>query len=548
MRRVGVLGVVALLATAAGDVCAAAPEWPALEEARTRQVGPIDWGYGPGVRPGSLRQRARALSEAVVGTGPLGGPEAHLRGAFGPPIPWPLVAIHMALLPDGRVLSFGSNLTGNKVGAALHYDLWDPGRGTGADAHWVLSNTTRTDIFCAAQTVLPGSGEVAIFGGDAIVAGKRYNGNERLTIFQPGSNRIADANPMFVKRWYPTALAMPDGGVLVLGGRQARNGVLALTPELLQPDGAWRLLTGATSTPAFAGTRSNWWYPRGFLAANGTVVLLGHDGLVFELDPSGPGSIRQLTQQLPLSHANLPSILYEPRKVLTLRLKREAMIVDLSGGTPTWTATAPITQARFHGHLTVLPSGEVAATGGTTLENRLENAQYTALLWSPPTGTWRVGAVAQKARLYHSSALLLPDATVLVAGGGAYGPVTNLNAEIYYPPYLFKRDGSGELAPRPSIVNAPQTLAGDGTLRVEVGADERIARLVAVRLGSSTHSFNADQRHLELAFTQDGTQLDVTVPGDRRVALPGYYLLFVIDEAGVPSLGHTILVPVAAGV
>ncbi len=516
------------------------------DEAAPAAAGPIDWGYGPGIRPGSLRQKLQSLAESLT-EGAVAGPDAHLTGAWGAPFTWPIVAIHTLLMPDGRVMSFGSTLKG-KVGAALHYNIWDPARGFGADAHWILPNTTRTDIFCAGQTVLPLSGDVAIIGGDAIVDGKRYNGNERLTLFRPRSNSLANANPMFVKRWYPTALAMPDGGVLVLGGRQARNGVLALTPEVLQPDGAWRLLTGATSTPAFAGTRSNWWYPRGFVGRHGMVVLLGHDGLVFELDPSGLGSIRQLTERLPLSHANLPSVLYAPDKVLTLRLRREAMIVDLGDGGPTWTRTAPIPQMRFHGNLTVLPSGEVVATGGTTLENRLENAQYAALLWSPRTGSWRVGSRAQKARLYHSSALLLPDATVLVAGGGAYGPVTNLNAEIYYPPYLFKRDGSGELAPRPTIVSAPQALGGDGTVGVEVGADEVIARVVAVRLGSSTHSFNADQRHLELAFTQDGTQLDVTVPADRRVALPGYYLLFVIDADGVPSLGHTILVPVAAGV
>jgi hypothetical protein len=519
------------------------------DEAAPAVTGRVDWGYGPGVRPGSLQQRLRSAAEALT-SAPLGGPDAHLAGAWGSPFTWPLVAIHTVLLPDGRVMSFGSSLNGQQVGAALYFSLWDPARGVGAESHTVLPNSTRTDIFCAAQTVLPATGEVGIFGGDAIVDGKRYNGNERLTLFRPDSNSITSSNPMFFKRWYATALTMPDGAVLVMGGRQTRQKSSgALTPEVRQLDGAWRLLTGATSNAAFGqGTRSNWWYPRGFLGAGGTVFVLGHDGPIFEVDPTGLGSIRQLAARLPVGHANLPSLLFAPHKALSLRMSRQAVIVNLEEAEPSWTRTASVPTMRYHSSGTVLADGTVLVTGGTTSGNTLEGARYEALIWSPASGTWRTAARAQKARLYHSSALLLPDATVLVAGGGAYGPVTNLNAEIYYPPYLFKADGSGELAPRPTIVSAPQTVGGEGVVPVEVGADDVIARVVAVRLGSSTHSFNADQRHLELTFAQDGTRLEVAVPADRRVALPGYYLLFVFDAAGVPSLGHTILVPVAAGV
>lgn len=540
--------VLALLATLGAGGAMAAPRDAIPEESWKSSSGPVDWGFGPGVRPGSLRQKLHELAESLLGEDGIGGSDAHLTGAWGVPFSWPIVAIHTVLLPDGRVMSFGSTLNG-KVGASLHYDLWNPALGAGSDAHLVLPNTTQTDIFCGGQTVLPGSGEVAIFGGDARVDGKPYFSNNRLTVFRPESNTIVSRGPMFLKRWYATALTLADGRTLVLGGRRDKPGQPpAATPEILSGEAGWTLLTGATHAAAFGTVDLNWFYPRAFVTPLGDVALIGHDGGLFTVDPAGLGTTRQLTTRIARGHWALPSVMHAPGEILSLRRGRRAVIVDVNGETPEVTPIGNVPTMRFHASATVLPSGEVLVTGGTTTGNDLAKARYEALLWNPASRTWRAGASAQKARLYHSTALLLPDATVLVAGGGAYGPVTNLNAEIYYPPYLFKSDGSGELAPRPTIVSAPQTLGEDGLVRIEVGADERIARVVAVRQGSSTHSFNADQRHLELAFVQDETQLQVTLPEDRRVALPGYYLLFVIDEAGVPSLGRTILVPVATGV
>src|SRR6202011_5508950 len=101
-------------------------------------------------------------------------------GVFGPPFPWPIIPLHIALLPDGRVLSFGTDQTGQQ-GAQLIYDVWDPKLGYGANAHTVLPNTTSTDIFCGAATLLGsgflqgsnGSGNLLVTGGDLTVAGVR---------------------------------------------------------------------------------------------------------------------------------------------------------------------------------------------------------------------------------------------------------------------------------------------------------------------------------------------------------------------------------------
>jgi hypothetical protein len=135
--------------------------------------------------------------------------------------------------------------------------------------------------------------------------------------------------------------------------------------------------------------------------------------------------------------------------------------------------------------------------------------------------------------------MLLPDATVLTAGGGPPGPVVNLNAEIYRPPYLFRRDGSGRLAERPRITAVGDVRWG-GSFDVEVAGSAPISKVALVRTGSVTHSFDLDQRYLTLRHTQEGGTLQVRAPANRNVAPPGRYMLFVFDEAGVPSVAEIV--------
>ncbi len=74
---------------------------------------------------------------------------------------------------------------------------------------------------------------------------------------------------------------------------------------------------------------------------------------------------------------------------------------------------------------TVLPDGKVLATGGSRVDNELVDVNNIAEIWDPATGQWHPGTAGAVARLYHSNALLMQDGTVLVAGGGAPGPLNN---------------------------------------------------------------------------------------------------------------------------
>jgi galactose oxidase len=128
----------------------------------------------------------------------------------------------------------------------------------------------------------------------------------------------------------------------------------------------------------------------------------------------------------------------------------------------------------------------------------------------------------------HSTALLLPDATVLTAGGGE----RDFDFQIYEPPYLHCGD------PRPVITGGPTawSYGGNYSLTYTIASGGSVDRVVLMRPGSVTHAFDSDQRSLILpmVFPQAGT-LTVTAPPNGTYAPPGYYMVFLISDLGVPS-------------
>ena len=74
---------------------------------------------------------------------------------------------------------------------------------------------------------------------------------------------------------------------------------------------------------------------------------------------------------------------------------------------------------------------------------------------------------------------------------------------------------------------------------ITLGSND-IARMTLIKLSSVTHSTNFDQRFLNLSFTKNGTSLTVTAPASGNVAPPGYYMLFALNAAGVPSVSKMV--------
>jgi hypothetical protein len=410
----------------------------------------------------------------------------------------------------------------------------------------LLPNTTLTDIACAGQALLPATGELLIVGGDRTIDGQRNYANNDVNLYDPATNTLKrQAQSMAFKRWYATAVTTASGEQVVLGGMLDRTFVPAVvwaaaTPEVYS-GGSWRTLGGAASDAAFSVTNEGWYYPRAWLAPDNRIFMLGHSGQTFRISTDGSGAIEQLAATAPPSLSSLPSVMYAPGKILSVRTDRGAVTVDLNGGTPAVAKTGALSWHRAYGNATLLADGKVWVNGGSNTGNDLVGAAYHSETWDPASGRWAQMASATQARLYHSASVLLPDATVLTGGGGAPGPVRNLNAEIYYPPYLFRGDGSGEFAARPTITSAPATALGwDQAFQIQMGDVAPVSRVTLVRVGTVTHAFNNDQRFIEMPYTQSGAQIELRTPAQRTTAPPGFYLLFAFDANGVPSTARTI--------
>ena len=541
-----------LLASVSLGAVAAGPRAPpAVDEDRPSPVaGAVVHGAVPGLNMGRALRRQRIEQNGLHLTtqAPLGSPLAGVQGTFGPVNAWPSVPIHMVLTPDRRLVNFGATSSG-KQGGFLDYAVWDPSIGVGADALLLLPNTTQVNNFCSAQWLLPESGDVLTAGGTQVVNNVSNVGINDVLRFATTTNTLTATTPMQYRRWYATTLGTLDGEVLALDGRidppelTGDKITVADTPELYNPRTAtWRALPGARSESAYGFRSTSWFYPRAWLAPDGSTFVLSHAGSMYRVTTQGDGSIAVLPGSVPVQNAHMSSAMYQPGKIIAIRDARLVALIDINGPTPRVSVAQPISRHRRFGSATLLADGRLFVNGGTEAnDNVLEGAHLESEIWDPATGQWTTAATAALARLYHSNAVLLPDATVLTGGGGLPGPLTNMNTEIYYPPYLYKKDGSGSLMPRPALDTRTVGLGWNQAFDVKFSSAKPIARVTLVGTGQATHAFNVGQRFQSLPFSASaGNWLRLRTPASRTQAPAGYYLLFAIDTDGVPSQGKVI--------
>ncbi len=484
----------------------------------------------PGAQPRFL-DHAKLIQATTPQTG----------GTWSSPFEMGVIAVHVALQPDGRVLYFGS--PDGRTGAQKVYAVWNPAAGTGPASVLVFNdkasvNLSDTDLYCSGQTLLPLDGRTLMVGGDTAAFDSNLP-NDNTNLFDYRDNSLRRSKNMFRKRWYPSTTTLMNGEVYIQGGLGGDD-----YAEVREVNGNFRYLS------AMRTAHLTYDYPRNWVAPDGRVFGFDNKGEMYFVDPSGTGSI-QMVSAPPLHELGASSwgvgagtgagaAMFQVARVLALsNITRTTKVVDFRRGAPLVSVTESSTGARVHGLATVLADGRVLSTGGSVQSNVLQTALYTADVWNPITGEWTVGARYRNARLYHGTALLLPDARVLLAGGGAPGPVVNTNGELYSPSYLF--NAQGQLAPRPVITKAPTVVEPTQVLELETAAPG-ISRVTLVRAGSATHSANSDQRWLDVPFTPGAapTQLKVALPSRATDTPPGFYMLFAFDAQGVPSVARML--------
>jgi hypothetical protein len=263
----------------------------------------------------------------------------------------------------------------------------------------------------------------------------------------------------------------------------------------------------------------------------------------YELEP--PGAAGWFELESTMEHVDrvrgMSVILHDPCDP-TLRLlvvgggttpgNESAEMITLSTLIPKWghAMTVPGGAGRNNVNVVLLPDGNVFVVGGTS------DPSVPSAMFNPRTHQWRTMARANYRKQYHSVAVLLPSGKVAATGGSNYGGGSNV-IEIFSPPYLFKPNGSP--AARPTITNAPALVHhSGGTFVVESPQAADIERVTLVRPMAVTHQTDTEQRVIEMHFARAGNDLTVTVPDKDHphgVAPRGHYMMFVINGNGTPS-------------
>ena len=449
-------------------------------------------------------------------------------GKWGPVVDWPVVAINAALLPDGKVLAYdsiGDHATETyPVQDHTRATVWNPSTGSQTD----VTLSDGYNIFCSGLAHLRG-GKVFIAGGNK---DQQLDGIVQTHYFDSSTDTWSQGPDMAEGRWYPTVTGMGNGEMLITSGGPP-------IPEVRKTDGTLRELSNASlSLPL---------YPWFDVAPNGRAFDSGPDQTMRSLNPSGTGTWTLYGNRDSINRDYGGHAMYDVGKILVAGggpSTNTADVIDINGSTPTVTPTGSMAYGRRQNNLTVLANGTVLVTGGNSSGASLVDLNagvYPAELWRPASGRWTTLASMRVTRQYHSTALLLPDGRVLSAGGGVCGTCDQVgylgkNAEIFSPPYLFKKDGSGSLARRPKIASAPGKVAVGGKFTVSTPDASSIRKVALVKLGAVTHSNNMEQQYVPLSFTASSGKLSVNAPATVNIAPPGYYMLFLVNSAGVPSV------------
>ncbi len=459
------------------------------------------------------------------------GPDPALVGQWSDLLYWPQVGVHLQLLPNGNVLSWAYRYDDHDEtnSSKQVFEVQIPSGGVPQLVRHV-DNTT-TNIACSGFTLLA-DGRMFAAGGEGDDGGLAAT---NIYDFASGTwTRIADGNG---KRWYPTTTTLANGEVLTLGGlidfaTETSNPL----PQVWSSLSGWRDLTTAVANDLGI-------YPRMHLAPNGRVFKSGMQELTRYLDTSGTGSwsdVGLLKNSGGRDYGS--SVMYGPGQVMALGggdpPTASAEVIDLNDAVPAWRWAQPMRYARRHLNATLLADGKILVTGGTSSPgfNDATAAALPAEMWDPASGSWSTMASMATPRVYHSTALLLPDGRVLASGGGDPAPVNgsdNVDSQIYSPPYLFK-------GARPVISSAPATVAYGARFWVGTPDAAGIARATWIRLGSVTHAFNNSQRIAELTFTRSANGLNLDAPTDPNLVPPGHYMLFLLNAQGVPSVARIV--------
>jgi hypothetical protein len=491
---------------------------------------------------------------------------------------------HLSAATYGQWVSGGTVTVGGVTMVARHAAVLRTGNvlliegacGLEQSRTWLWNPFTRTmvttapappgnNLYCAGHSFLSdGRLLVAGGGGESYQFPKNrvwlYNPLPEPGTWDPTRNTATNAQTMMSNdRWYPTCVSLGDDRILIASGDLGNLTCGTMTPPPM-PMEIYNEATGLFSpitTPAdkfFAPT-----YPGLHLFPPHAVF---HAPVGFRNNSETPGACASVEQSSILTFSGLSGSwadtgAQDRTKGMSVILVRQSppyiqvMIVgggdanksrtytkiDLSTPSPAWGADLPLPTAagqaqptqRIHPNVVLLPDGTVFVCGGADVAE-------PCWLYDPETLSWTEMDEMTYSRRYHSVAVLLPTGEVMTTGG--QGTIGQNEIEVFQPPYLFA-------GPRPTITSvAPDPIHHGRAFTIETPNAADIRKVTLVRPMAATHQTDSEQRVIPISFSVAGpTTLAATAPSPAHphgLAPKGYYMLFVISSAGVPSVGEFV--------
>ncbi|KZW03188.1 copper radical oxidase [Exidia glandulosa HHB12029] len=428
----------------------------------------------------------------------------------------------------------------------------------------------KTDVFCAAGVVLPDKAARQLS-----VGGWSLDSTFGIRLYSPdgelGTNSTNDWEENFEEiqlqsgRWYPSAMVMTNGSILVVGGERGANDIPVPTIEILP-----RIPGGPTllELEFLRELDPNDLYPFLFVLPGGGIYFLGFNQArvlnaeTFDTEiifPTIPGSVNEVAgRTYPMQGASVMLPMHapytEPAQILTcggspgggaMALDNCVLISPEVPGADWQIERMPF--RRVMPCMTALPDGTYlivnGAEKGVAGFGLANDPTLTALLYDPTLAVGSRFSILNTTivgRMYHSESILLHDGRVLISGSDPLTTVLNddgtinedlsypeeYRVEVYVPPYLT----TGRTQPTFSITNTDWEYGKQYSIVVQLAHGTTSTMRVSI-LGAvvSTHGNNFGQRTLFPEFSCTGNTCKVTAPPNANIFPPGWAQLFVLD-------------------
>ncbi len=495
--------------------------------------------------------------------------------------------VHMALLYTGKVLAFTGTGNDEKNKRPYPAEIFDPE----TCQIQTIQQDLDGDIFCAGHAFLP-DGKLLVAGGtykyDGTFLGlpiPPFSGLEQSYLFDPVQMKWIGQENMSFGRWYPTCIMVSDGRILCIAGLTKHFPWLFLNKlEIYSESQGWQKLgpnkwLGQISqlfknAPGQKIEGADRWfplYPRLHLLPSGEIFYAGSynthytfpfsnvyfPGVTFNVNtrtwkvignPQNQNREEGTTVLLPFTPNSQRArvLLIGGGTPTGTEATNSVEIIDLSENTPQWRSTNPMAYKRYYSYAVILPDQRILVVGGRKgkTTHQMKNGQTMNCengevphdpdaimepeLFDPNTETWSPMAPMKVDRVYHSNALLLPDGRVMTAGSNPMRRCDELRIEIYHPPYMFKGQ-------RPEIEDVPDKIPYGKKFEIKTTDANDIEDVALIRSTTTTHCVNTEQRYVGLVFDNKSDKIIAEVPTNRNLVPPGYYMLFIIKQDGIPS-------------